>query len=72
VIIGPGLRHDAEAGRPVVHRASCFDGKGQEDDPTLGVTHADDDLRLLIGDIHAAHGMSDPRHLRPRRRPRAA
>ena len=53
VIIGPDLRYDAEGGRLVMDRASYFDAKGQENNPTLGITYTDADLRVLISNIYA-------------------
>jgi DUF2075 family protein len=53
VIIGPDLRYDPEAGRLFMDRNSYFDKKGQENNPTLGITFSDDDLRLLISNIYA-------------------
>ncbi|CAQ02854.1 DNA/RNA helicase domain-containing protein [Clavibacter sepedonicus] len=53
VIIGPDLRYDPEAGRLFMDRDSYFDKKGQENNPTLGITFSDDDLRLLISNVYA-------------------
>jgi DUF2075 family protein len=53
VIIGPDLRYDLEGDRLFMDRGSYFDKKGQENNPTLGITFSDDDLRLLISNIYA-------------------
>jgi DUF2075 family protein len=53
VIIGPDLRYDPEEQRLSMDRSSYFDVKGQENNPMLGITYTDDDLRLLISNIYA-------------------
>jgi DUF2075 family protein len=53
VIIGPDLRYDVERGRLTMDRASYFDKKGRENNPTLGITYSDEDLRLLISNVYA-------------------
>ncbi|WP_440662658.1 DNA/RNA helicase domain-containing protein [Clavibacter nebraskensis] len=53
VIIGPDLRYDPEAGRLFMDRNSYFDKKGEENNPTLGITSSDDVLRLLISNDYA-------------------
>jgi DUF2075 family protein len=53
VIIGPDLRYDPAAGRIYVDRASYADGKGKENNRTLGKIYTDDDLLRFITNIYA-------------------
>jgi DUF2075 family protein len=78
VIIGPDLRYDPVNDKLFIDRASYFDAKGKENNPTLGKTYTDDDLLRYISNIYAVlltRGMlgtylyvSDP-HLREYLRP---
>lgn len=78
VIIGPDLRYDPVRDKLFIDRASYFDTKGKENNPTLGKIYTDDDLLRYISNIYAVlltRGMlgtyvyvSDPElreHLRP-------
>jgi DUF2075 family protein len=53
VIVGPDLRYDPRTGRLVVDRASYFDRKGKENNPTLGLTYSDDDLLRYVVNVYA-------------------
>jgi uncharacterized protein len=53
VIIGNDLRWDEAQGRLVVDRASYFDKKGKENNPTLGRTYTDDDLLRYICNVYS-------------------
>ncbi|RZS57736.1 hypothetical protein EV141_1456 [Microcella putealis] len=53
VIVGNDLRWDEEHGRLFVDRASYFDKKGKENNPTLGRTYTDDDLLRYICNVYA-------------------
>lgn len=53
VIIGPDLRFDPVKGKLFIDRASYFDIKGKENNPTLGKTYTDDDLLRYISNIYA-------------------
>lgn len=52
VIIGPDLRLDPDSGRIVFDRAKYKDRKGQENNPTLGVTYSDEDLLGFVRNIY--------------------
>jgi DUF2075 family protein/predicted GIY-YIG superfamily endonuclease len=52
VIIGPDLRLDLSTGRVVFDRANYKDRKGQENNPTLGVTYSDEDLLEFVRNIY--------------------
>ena len=53
VIIGNDLRWGEVAQRLVVERASYFDKKGKENNPTLGRSYSDDDLLRYICNVYA-------------------
>jgi DUF2075 family protein len=53
VIIGNDLRYNESTGRPYIDRASYFDKKGKENNPTLGQLYTDDDLLRLISNVYA-------------------
>lgn len=52
VIIGPDLRLDPDTDRIVFDRANYKDRKGQENNPTLGVTYSDADLLEFVRNIY--------------------
>jgi DUF2075 family protein len=52
VIIGQDLRYDPDARRLYMDRASYFDKKGKENNPTLGRVYSDDDLLRFITNIY--------------------
>lgn len=52
VIIGPELRWDPGAGRLYIDRASYWDAKGKQNNPTLNRTYSDDDLLVYITNIY--------------------
>jgi DUF2075 family protein len=53
VIIGPDLRYDPVKAKLFVDRASYFDTKGKENNPTLGKIYNDDDLLRYISNIYS-------------------
>lgn len=53
VIIGPDLRFSPATGKPFVDRASYYDRKGKENNPTLGIIYTDDDLLTFILNIYS-------------------
>lgn len=53
VIIGPDLRYDPVNDKLFIDRASYFDTKGKENNPTLGKIYTDDDLLRYISNIYA-------------------
>jgi DUF2075 family protein len=53
VIIGADLRYDAVEGRLLIDRASYFDTKGKENNPTLGRIYTDHDLLRYIANIYS-------------------
>jgi len=53
VIIGPDLRYDSIEGKLFIDRASYFDVKGKENNPTLGKIYTDEDLLRYISNIYA-------------------
>lgn len=53
VIIGPDLRFDTVTQEIVFDRANYFDKKGMENNPRLGITYSDDDLRRLVANVYA-------------------
>jgi DUF2075 family protein len=53
VIIGPDLRYDPAEGKLFIDRASYFDVKGKENNPTLGKIYTDGDLLRYISNIYA-------------------
>lgn len=53
VIVGNDLRWDEEHGRLFVDRASYFDKKGKENNPTLGRTYSDNDLLRYICNVYS-------------------
>jgi DUF2075 family protein len=53
VIIGPDLRFDEATDRLVFERKSYFDGKGKENNPTLGKSYTDEDLLAFVCNIYA-------------------
>lgn len=53
VIIGNDLRWDDERGQLVIDRASYFDKKGKENNPTLGRTYSDNDLLRYICNVYS-------------------
>ncbi|HWK20912.1 MAG TPA: DNA/RNA helicase domain-containing protein [Microbacteriaceae bacterium] len=52
VVIGPDLRFDPIARRIYIDRASYFDTKGKENNPTLGISFSDDDLLEFIRGVY--------------------
>jgi uncharacterized protein len=52
VIIGPDVSYDASARRIVFNRENYFDAKGQENNPTLGLTFSDEDIREYVLNIY--------------------
>lgn len=52
VVIGPDLRWEAEAGRVVFSRKDYFDKRGKRNNPTLGISYSDDDLRDYVINIY--------------------
>ncbi|WP_403023946.1 DNA/RNA helicase domain-containing protein [Salinibacterium sp. GXW1014] len=52
VVIGADLRFDPDARRLYVDRASYFDKKGKENNPTLGKVYTDEDLLRFITNIY--------------------
>lgn len=52
VIIGPDLRWDAATRRVVADRQNYFDKKGMENNPRLGITYTDEDLRRFLINIY--------------------
>ncbi|MFN3708059.1 DNA/RNA helicase domain-containing protein [Microcella sp.] len=53
VIVGNDLRWDEARGRLAVDRASYFDKKGKENNPTLGRKYTDDDLLRYICNVYS-------------------
>jgi len=53
VIVGPDLRYDPVKDKLFIDRASYFDVKGKENNPTLGKIYTDDDLLRYISNIYA-------------------
>lgn len=53
VIIGRDLRWDDRQQRVVFDRSQYFDTKGMENNPRLGVTYTDEDLRRYVVNIYA-------------------
>ncbi|RXZ51642.1 DUF2075 domain-containing protein [Agromyces binzhouensis] len=53
VIIGEDLRLDPLTGKVRAHRASYYDTKGKENNPTLGITYDDEALLEFILNIYA-------------------
>jgi DUF2075 family protein len=53
VIIGRDLRFDPVEQRIVFDRSNYFDKKGMENNPRLGITYSDEDLRRLVGNIYS-------------------
>ncbi|GAA1704523.1 hypothetical protein GCM10009792_25660 [Microcella alkalica] len=53
VIIGNDLQWDEDAQRLIVDRASYFDKKGKENNPTLGRVYSDDELLRYISNVYA-------------------
>lgn len=53
VIIGNDLRYNETTGKLFIDRASYFDKKGKENNPTLGQVYTDDDLLRLISNIYS-------------------
>lgn len=53
VIIGNDLRWDEECDELVIHRASYFDKKGKENNPTLGRMYSDNDLLRYICNVYS-------------------
>lgn len=52
VIIGPDISYDAVADRIVFNRENYFDTKGQENNPTLGISFGDEDIREYVLNIY--------------------
>lgn len=52
VIIGPDLSYDSVADRIVFNRENYYDAKGQENNPTLGISFGDDDIREYVLNIY--------------------
>ncbi|SDR08477.1 hypothetical protein SAMN02800687_3658 [Curtobacterium sp. UNCCL20] len=53
VIIGPDLRFDVVTQEIVFDRSNYFDKKGMENNPRLGITYSDEDLRRLVANVYA-------------------
>lgn len=53
VIIGPDLRFDSSTGKIVIDRNNYHDKKGKENNPKLGITYTDGDLRKFVVNIYA-------------------
>ncbi|WP_420364275.1 DNA/RNA helicase domain-containing protein [Curtobacterium sp. L3-7] len=53
VIIGPDLRFDAIARRIVFDRSNYFDKKGMENNPRLGITYTDEDVRRFVTNAYS-------------------
>lgn len=53
VIIGPDLRFDTVKQEIVFDRANYFDKKGMENNPRLGITYSDEELRRLVANVYA-------------------
>ncbi|WP_354670481.1 DNA/RNA helicase domain-containing protein [Curtobacterium sp. 458] len=53
VIIGPDLRFDPLGQQLWFDRSNYFDKKGMENNPRLGITYTDDDLRRFVANIYA-------------------
>lgn len=52
VIIGRDLRFDGEAGRITFARDNYFDAKGKEDNPRLGISYSDEEIRQFVLNIY--------------------
>lgn len=53
VIIGPDLRFDPLSQQLWFDRSNYFDKKGMENNPRLGITYTDDDLRRFVANIYS-------------------
>ncbi|MFJ4220798.1 DNA/RNA helicase domain-containing protein [Curtobacterium luteum] len=53
VIIGADLRFDPLSQQLWFDRSNYFDKKGMENNPRLGITYTDDDLRRFVANIYA-------------------
>lgn len=53
VVIGGDLWYDTESHRIRVDRASYYDKKGKENNPTLGITYTDEDLLRYITNVYS-------------------
>jgi DUF2075 family protein len=53
VIIGPDLRYDPQTEKIMFVRSRYFDKKGKENNPTLGRTYSDMDLRQFVLNIYS-------------------
>ncbi len=53
VIVGADLRYDPETQRIIFDRANYFDKKGMENNPRLGITYSDEDLRRYVANIYS-------------------
>lgn len=52
VVIGEDLRWDEQSQRVVFCRESYFDKRGKRNNPTLGITYSDDELREYVINIY--------------------
>lgn len=52
VVIGPDLRWDEESQQVVFSRTDYFDKRGKRNNPTLGITYSDDELREYVINIY--------------------
>ncbi|ROS72171.1 hypothetical protein EDF24_3431 [Curtobacterium sp. PhB130] len=53
VVIGRDLRFDVPTQRIVFDRSNYFDKKGMENNPRLGITYSDEDLRRLVSNVYS-------------------
>lgn len=52
VVIGPDLGYDPKARQVTFHRENYHDKKGKENNPTLGITYSDEDLKEFVVSIY--------------------